>query len=60
MNNVHIGKNKSLVSSDSTKLILNQLCPFLWCVCVCESARDCNIERLNFAIKILCDVRILI
>ena len=32
MNKVHMGKNKSLVSSDSTKLILNQLCSFLWCV----------------------------
>ena len=34
MNKVHMGKNKSLISSDSTKLILNQLRPFLWCVCV--------------------------
>jgi len=32
MNKVHMGKNKSLVSSNSTKLILNQLCSFLWCV----------------------------
>jgi len=32
MNKVHMGKTKSLVSSDNTKLILNQLCPFLRCV----------------------------
>ena len=32
MNKVHIGKNRSLVSSDNTKLNLNQLCQLLWCV----------------------------
>jgi len=59
MDKVHMGKNKSFASSDSTKLILNQLCPFLWvCVCVYESARNYIIERLNFVIKILCGVRI--
>ena len=38
MNNVHMGKNKSLVSSNNTKLILNQYCPFLWCVKVLETS----------------------
>jgi len=31
MNKVHMAKNKSFVSSDINKLILNQLCPLLWC-----------------------------
>ena len=56
MNKVHMGKNKSLVSSDSTKLILINYVPSYG---VCESARDCIIERLNFVIKILCGERIL-
>jgi len=30
------------------------------CVCVCESAKDYIIERLNFVIKILYGVRILV
>jgi len=55
MNKVHMGKNKSLVISDSTKLILNQLCHGL-----CESGRNCIIKRLNFIIKILYGVRILV
>ena len=55
MNKVHMGKNKSLVSSDSTKLILINYVPSYG---VCESARDCIIERLNFVIKILCGERI--
>jgi len=38
MNNVHMSKNKSFISSNSIKLILNQLCPLLWCVEVLETA----------------------
>jgi len=45
MNKVHMGKNKSLVSSDSTKLILIN---YIHSYDVCESARECIIESLNF------------
>jgi len=45
MNKVHMGKDKSLVSYDNTKLILNQ---YVHSYGVCESARGCIIERLNF------------
>jgi len=45
MNKVHMGKNKSLVSSDNTKLILIN---YIHSYDVCESARDCIIERLKF------------
>jgi len=58
MNKVQMGKNKSFVSSDNTKFILNQSCPFIWCVCEC--ARHCIIKRSKFVIKILCVVRILV
>ena len=51
MNKVHMGKNKSFISSDSTKLILINYVPSYG---VCESVRDCIIEKLNFVIKILC------
>jgi len=57
MNKVHIGKNKSLISSDSTKLILIN---YVHSYGMCESARDCIVARLNFVIKILRGVRILV
>jgi len=38
MNKVHMGKNKSLVSSASTKIDLKSNCPFLWCVKVLDTA----------------------
>ena len=52
MNKVHMGKNKSLVSSASTKMIWNV--PM-----VCEGTRYCIIEKVNFVIKIPCGIRIL-
>jgi len=56
-NKVHIGKNNSLVSSDSTKIDFK--INYVHSYGVCESARDCSIERLNFVIKILWGVTIL-
>jgi len=48
MNKVHMGKNKSLVSSTSTKIVLRSNWPIL---VVCESARYCIIEKINFVVK---------
>jgi len=56
MNKVHMGKNKSLFSSASTKLISKQ---FIHSYGVCESARYCIIEKVNFVVKIPCGVQIL-
>jgi len=52
MNKVHMVKNKSLVSSDSTKLIFKSI-NYVHSYGACQSARDCIFERLNFVIKIL-------
>ena len=49
MNKVHMGKNKSLVSSASTDIDLKS---FLSIPMVCESASYCIIERINFVVKI--------
>jgi len=51
MNKVHMGKNKSLVSSDSTKI--DFYINYVHSYGVSESARNYLIERLNFVIKIL-------
>jgi len=59
MNKVHMGKNKPLVSFDNTKLIFKSI-NYVNSYGACESARDCIIERLNFVIKILYGVRILV
>ena len=49
MNKVHMGKNKSPVSSASTKLIkINLSIPMVY-----EGARYCIIEKVNFVIKFM-------
>jgi len=50
MNMVHMGKNKSLVSSASTK---NDLRSIFSIPMMCESAKYCIIEGINFVVKIL-------
>jgi len=47
-NKVHIGKNKSLVSSASTNIDLKSILSILM---VCESARYCIIERITLWLK---------
>jgi len=51
MNKVHMGKNKSLVSSASTNIDLKSIL-FIPMVCV-KSARHCIIQRINFVVEIL-------
>jgi len=61
MNKVHMGKNKSHVGFDNTKIDFKSILSIpMVCVCVCESARDCIIKRLNFVIKLLNGVTILV
>ena len=50
MNKVHMGKNKSLVSSASTNIDLKSI---LSIPMVCGSARHCIIEKINFVVKIM-------
>jgi len=52
MNKVHMGKNKLLVSSASTNIDSKSILS-IPLMCVCESARYCIIERINFVVKIL-------
>jgi len=56
MNKVHMGKNKSLVSSANTKIDLRLILSFH---AVCESVGYCIIRRLNFVVKILWGIRVL-
>lgn len=57
MNKVHIGKNKSFLSSSSTKIDFKSI---MFNPMMCPSARYSIIERLNFIVKILYYVRILV